>query len=79
MVGFGEVDELEVEAEGASELVGGFGVEGVDEEERLLELAVGGCAVVLEVGVAAFDGKAAEIFDGLATACRDRPRILRTA
>ena len=41
MVGFGQVDELEVEAEGARELVGGRKIEGADASERLLEMSAG--------------------------------------
>ncbi len=41
VVGLGEVDEFEVEAEGAGELVGGGDVEGVDVLEGLLEVMGG--------------------------------------
>jgi hypothetical protein len=38
VVGLGEVDEFEVEAEGAGELVGGGGAEGLDEVEGVVEV-----------------------------------------
>ena len=41
MIGLGEVDELEVEAEGPRELVGGGKIEGADAGERLLEMRGG--------------------------------------
>ncbi len=41
MVGLGEIDELEVKAEGAGELVGGGQVERMDAGERLLQMS--GC------------------------------------
>ena len=43
MVGLGEIDELEVEGEGAGELVGGSLAEGFDAAERVLERVGGGC------------------------------------
>jgi hypothetical protein len=64
VVGFGEVDELEVEAEGSGELVGGGEIDGVDVGEGLLEVSGGGRGVVGCVGFAAGDGGAAESFDG---------------
>ena len=69
MVGFGEVDEFEVEAEGAGEAVGGgegvdVGVgEVADLGEGLLEAPGGVGGVGLAVGFAAGDGGAAERFD----------------
>jgi hypothetical protein len=66
VVGLGEVDELEVEAEGSGELVGGSQIVGVavDSGEGLIEVAAGGGCVGSGVGFASGDGGAAEVFDG---------------
>ena len=60
MVGLGEVDEFEVEAEGPGELVSGWKVEGADAVERLLEMRGGGSLVghsgLRRFGLAAGDG-----------------------
>ena len=66
MVGLGEVDELEVEAEGAGELVGGGEVVGVvwTRPRACCEMACGRGCVAGGVGLAAGDGGAAELFDG---------------
>ena len=68
VVGLGEVDELEVEAEGAGELVGGGEVEGVDTGERLLQMR-GGVGLVRRAALRCFslaagDGGAAKCLDG---------------
>jgi hypothetical protein len=68
VIGLGEVDELEVEAEGAGELVGGGKVEGVDAGESLLEVSGGGSvggSGVGGFGLAAGDGDSAKGFDGV--------------
>ena len=63
VVGLGQVDEFEVEAEGPGELVGGGKVEGADAGERLLEVRGGGGLVgrsgLRRFGLAAGDGGAA--------------------
>jgi hypothetical protein len=68
MVGLGEVNEFEVEAEGAGELVGSGKVEGVDASESLLEMRGGsgliGSSCLRGFGLAAGDGDAAKSFDG---------------
>ncbi len=68
MVGLGEIDEFEVEAEGACELVGGGQIEGVDAGESLLEVGGGGFLIgssdLWRFGFAAGDGGAAKSFDG---------------
>ena len=77
VVGFGEVDEFEVESEGAGELVGGGFAEGLDAAQGVLE-RVGGrggtgfggvganrCAGSSGVDLAVGDGGLAEFFDGL--------------
>ena len=60
VIGFGEVDELEVEAEGPGKLVGGWQVERADASERLLEMRGGGGRVghsaLWGFGLAAGDG-----------------------
>jgi hypothetical protein len=66
VVGFGEIDELEVETEGSGELVGGgeiVGV-GVDAGQGLLESGTGGDSVGFGVSFATGDGGAAKVFDG---------------
>ena len=68
VIGLGQVDELEVEAEGPGELVGGGKVEGADASERLLEMRGGGGRVghsaLWGFGLATGDGGAAQRFDG---------------
>jgi hypothetical protein len=66
VVGLGEVDELEIEAESSGELVGGGEVVGVavDAGESLIEVGAGGGGVGFGVGLASGDGGAAEVFDG---------------
>jgi hypothetical protein len=66
VIGLGEVDELEVEAEGTGELVSGGEVVGVavDSGEGLIEVAAGGGGVGFGVSFASGDGGAAEVFDG---------------
>src|SRR5580698_6537135 len=71
VVGFGEVNQLEVKGEGAGELVSGGFVEGLDAFERVLERvgrsrgarlgAAGGSG---GVNLAAGDGGLAKLFDG---------------
>ena len=69
VVGLGEVDEFEVEGEGAGEAVGAVGVGGelVDAEEGLLQVGAGRGQVsgAGGLGLAARDGGAAEALDGL--------------
>ena len=74
VVGLGEVDELEVKAEGTGELVGGRFAEGFDGAQGMLEgigcgggarLCAGGaggdaCGINFAIG----DGGLAELFDG---------------
>src|SRR5271156_1949200 len=68
VVGLGGVDELEVEAEGAGELVRSGEVGGVDAGECLLQVGRGVGLVCLPVlrcfGLAAGDGGAAKCLDG---------------
>ena len=73
MVGFGEVDELEVESEGAGELVGGGFSERADALEGVLE-RVGGSGSRLGTertrsdaggALAIGDGSLAKLFDSL--------------
>ena len=64
VVGLGEVDEFEVEAEGAGELVGGGDVEGCGRAGGIAGGDGRRCASVGVVGFAAGDGGAAEGFDG---------------
>ena len=66
VVGLGEVDELEVKAKGAGELIGGGKVEGMDAGERMLEVGGGlvGRSGLPCFGLAARDGGAAESLDG---------------
>ncbi len=45
MVGLGQVDEFEVEAEGSRELIGSGKIEGVYSVERLLETSGGGSGI----------------------------------
>ena len=65
MVGLGEVDELEVEGEGARELVRGGGIfrSGAGEGAGLFETGTGGFEVAGELGLAARDAGAAKRFD----------------
>ena len=65
VVGLGEVDELEVEGEGAGELVCGGGIfgGGAGEGAGLFETGAGGFEVAGELGLAAGDAGAAEGFD----------------
>ncbi len=67
MVGFGQIDELEVKAEGAGELVGRCEVlrVAVDAVEGLLQVGGGGGCVTVGVGLATGDGGAAEGLDGV--------------
>ena len=69
MVGLGQIDKLEVEAEGARELVGSRKIEGANAVERLLEVSGSGAcvrrSVLLSFGLAAGDGGAAKGFDGV--------------
>jgi hypothetical protein len=68
MVGFSKVNEFEVEAEGASELVGGGQVEGVNACESLLKVVDGSGLIcgsgLWGFGLATGDGDAAKSFDG---------------
>src|SRR6185312_4370541 len=65
VVGFGEVDQLEVEAEGAREPVGGGEIEGVDAGQGLLEVFGGGGGIAAGIRFAARDGRAAKRLDGV--------------
>jgi len=69
MVGFGEVDELEVEAEGSRKLVGGGKIESANAGEGVLEMRGGGggigCSALRGFGLAPGDGGAAKRFDGV--------------
>jgi len=69
VVGFGQVDELEVEAKCTRELVGSRKIKGADAGERLLEVSgSGGCvrgSALGSFGLAACDGSAAKSFDGV--------------
>jgi hypothetical protein len=68
MVGLGEVDELEIEAEGAGELIGGGELESVNARECLLQVSGGVglvCRSVLRCfGLAACDGGSAKCLNG---------------
>ena len=65
VVGFGQVDELKVEAEGASEAVGAGEIERTDASDGLLEMRQGGVAVRSCVCLATGDGGAAKSFYGV--------------
>ena len=68
VVGFGEIDELEVESEGSGKLISGGKVESTDAGECLLEMRGGrglvGCSPLPDFGLATGDRGAAQGFDG---------------
>ena len=65
VIGLGEVDELEVEGEGACELVRGGGIfsSGAGERAGFFETGAGGFEIAGELGLAARDAGAAKGFD----------------
>ena len=72
MIGLGQIDQLEVEAEGAGQLIGRQRIVGVlvDTEERLLKLAAGrSIGVARLLRLAATDSGAAKVFDRIEEGC----------
>ena len=65
VIGLGQVDELEVEAEGARQPVRGGEIELTDAGDGLLEVGCGIlCRGAVLIGFATGDGGAAKVFDG---------------
>ena len=65
MIGFGQVDQLKIKAEGARQLLCKSGIAGGDAGDRFRQQKIGLLQIALQPRFAAIRGDAAQIFHGL--------------